>query len=445
MNIDKNGKMIIDLLLSHGFKAYVVGGFVRNSIMGIPTTDTDITTSALVEETESILKDNNIKFIETGIKHGTITAIIDNEQYEITTFRTDGKYCDSRHPENVKFVTDLKEDLQRRDFTINAMAYNDVDGLVDIYGGQDDIKKRVIRTVGDPDVRFQEDALRIMRALRFSSTLFFSIEPDTKKAIFNNMHLLDNVSKERIFEELCKLLMGDNVENVLLEYRDVIAQIIPELNPCFDCKQNTKWHKYDVYTHSVKSVAYSPKNLDIRFTMLVHDIAKPMCKTTDENGVDHFKGHPKMGVPIADEILRRFKVSNEFRNKILMFVRYHDFVMDTNRANLKRWTNKIGRDNIENLIEIKISDMMSHNLIYAQEDIDYFFEIRDVLRDILNSDEPMEIKDLAVNGNELKTLNIAGKEIGDVLEFLLDKIIENPDYNKKDCLLKLASEYVETK
>lgn len=445
MKIDKNGKLIINLLLQHGYKAYVVGGYVRNSVMGIPTTDTDITTSALVDQTENILKKNNIKFIETGIKHGTITAIIDNEQYEITTFRTDGKYCDNRHPENVNFVTDLDEDLKRRDFTINAMAYNGVDGLVDLYGGQEDIKRRLIRTVGDPNVRFQEDALRIMRALRFSSTLFFSIEEETKNAIFKNMHLLNNVSNERIFDELCKLLMGDNVENVLLEYKDVIAQIIPELRPCFECAQNTKWHKYDVYTHSVKSVAYSPKNLDIRFTMLVHDIAKPLCKTTDDNGIDHFKGHPKMGVPIVNEILKRFKVSNEFKNKILMFVRYHDFVMNTNRASLKRWTNKIGRDNIENLIEIKISDMMSHNLVYAQKDIDYFFEIREVLRDILSSDEPMQIKDLAVDGNDIKSLNVVGKEIGEVLEYLLDKVIENPDDNNKDALLNFAREYIENK
>ena len=445
MNIDKNGKLIIDLLVNNGFKAYVVGGFVRNSIMQIPTTDTDIATSALVEQTEKVLNDNNIKYIETGIKHGTVTAIIDDEQFEITTFRTDGKYDDYRHPDNVKFVSSLKEDLKRRDFTINAMAYNEKDGLIDLFGGKNDIDNRIIRTVGNPDTRFKEDALRIMRALRFSSTLYFDIEPNTKKAIFDNAKLLDNVSKERIFDELCKLLLGDNVENVLIEYKDIIAQIIPELIPTFDCEQHTKWHKYDVYTHSVKSIAYSPKNIEIRLTMLLHDIAKPVCKTTDDKGVDHFKGHPKMGVPIADNILKRFKVSNNFRNKILMYVRYHDYVMDTNRPSLKRWINKVGRENIENLIEIKISDMMSHNLVYAQTDIDYFFEIRDVIRDILDSDEPMEIKQLAVNGNDLKEINIEGEEIGETLNFLLDRVIENPVNNDKDYLLRLANIYIENK
>lgn len=440
MNISSNAFMIIELLQSNGFEAYAVGGCVRDSIMGKPVNDVDITTSALVEDTERILKQNNIKYIETGIKHGTITAIVDSEQFEITTFRTDGEYLDNRHPQNVSFVTDIKEDLARRDFTVNAMAYNKEKGIVDLYGGMNDINNKIIRTVGDANLRFNEDALRIMRALRFASVLGFAIEEDTKKAIFENKNLLKNVSVERIFVELSKLLLGDNAQQILLEYKEIFAVIIPQLEPTFDCQQVTKWHLYDVYTHSVKSVAFTPKNLVLRLTLLFHDIGKPYCKTTDENGQDHFKGHPLKSVEITKQILKNLKVSNEISDKVLLLIEHHDNHLSTKPSTIKRWINIVGKDNILDLMEVKIADMKSHNLDYAQADIDYFYQIKDEIIKILNSHEPISVKDLAVNGNDIMALGFKGKEIGEVLNKLLDIVIENSQTNTKEYLLKKAKE-----
>ena len=295
MQISSKAKIVINALADAGFSAYVVGGCVRDYFLGNQTSDTDITTSAKPCELEKILADKNIKVVETGLKHGTVTAVIDKTPLEITTFRADGEYRDSRHPQSVEFVEDIEQDLKRRDFTVNAMAYNDERGLVDLFGGREDIENRIIRTVGEPDARFKEDALRIMRALRFSSVLGFEIEEKTKKSIFDNMYLLENISAERIFSELSKLLCGKNVLNVLNEFRQVIGVIIPQLIPSFNCAQNTPWHTYTVYEHIIHSVDFAPCDPVIRLTMLLHDIGKPSVKLTDENGRDHFKTHADAG------------------------------------------------------------------------------------------------------------------------------------------------------
>ena len=440
MNISKNAEKIIDLLQNSGFEAYAVGGCVRDCIMGRPVSDVDITTSALVVDTEHVLQSNNIRFIETGIKHGTITAIIDDEQFEITTFRTDGEYRDNRHPESVCFVTNLSDDLSRRDFTINAIAYNNQKGVVDLYNGREDINNKIIRTVGDANRRFNEDALRIMRALRFASVLGFDIESDTKSAIFKNKNLLKNVSVERIFAEFSKLLLGDNVEQILLEYKEIFAVIMPQIEPCFDCRQNTKWHNYDVYTHSVKSVAVAPKSLELRLTLLLHDIGKPQCKTTDINGQDHFKGHPQVGVNIAHEILKSFKASNQIINKVLLLVEHHDDDLSTKPSTIKRWISYVGKDNIIDLIDVKIADMLTHNLVYAQDTVNYFYEIKQVASEVLSADEPISLKDLAVNGHDIAHLGYKGQQIGEVLNNLLGIVIEDPTKNNKDYLIKKAKE-----
>lgn len=438
MKLPNDAKNLISLIISSGYKAYAVGGFVRDNLMSRPAGDIDITTSATPEQLEKVLDDNGIRYIETGIKHGTITAIVNHEPYEITTFRTDGDYVDNRHPESVSFVTDVKDDLARRDFTINAMAYNDNEGVIDAFGGMEDLKAGVIRAVGNPDARFKEDALRIMRAIRFSSTLGFNIEENTKKAIFSNMYLLENIAVERIYVELIKLLLGDNVENVLLEYRDVIAVIIPELKPTFDYPQNTKWHIYDVYTHSVKSIPATPKVDYMRLTMLLHDIAKPNCHTVDERGVDHFKGHPLLGAEMAKSILKRLRVSNDTLDRVTQLIFYHDDYIKEDEINIKHWLRDLGEKGTLDYIDIKIADLSSHNLKHSQNEIDTLYVIKEKTLKIIDSKEPYSLNKMEINGNDLLSLGYKGANIKRELDTLLEYIIAHPNDNKKSSLLNIA-------
>lgn len=435
---DKNSENLINLLLENGFCAYLVGGCVRDAIMGRASGDIDIASSAKPDELEHLLSQHNIKYIETGIKHGTVTAVLDKTPYEITTFRTEGIYKDNRHPENVAFVEDICLDLSRRDFTVNAIAYNEKDGLVDPFNGLEDINNKTLRAVGDPDKRFREDALRIMRGLRFASVLGFEIEEKTKSAIFRNKELLKNIAVERIFTELKKLLSGSNVENVLLEYRDIIAVVIPELKATFDFPQNTKWHLYDVYTHIVKSVAVSPEKDYIRFTLLLHDISKPECKTTDKAGQDHFKGHPVAGAEKAAEILNRLKVSRDFFNKVTKLVRIHDFHIHYDKANIKHWLRELGAERTFDFIDVKIADLATHNLDYAGKELELLYSIKELTQQILDNKEPYKISDLQINGNALASLGYKGSQISKEMDELLGFVIENPASNEYSVLLNKA-------
>lgn len=435
---DKNSENLINLLLENGFCAYLVGGCVRDALMGRSSGDIDIASSAKPDELEHLLSQHNIKYIETGIKHGTVTAVLDKTPYEITTFRTEGIYKDNRHPENVAFVEDICLDLSRRDFTVNAIAYNEKDGLVDPFNGLEDINNKTLRAVGDPDKRFREDALRIMRGLRFASVLGFEIEKKTKSAIFRNKELLKNIAVERIFTELKKLLSGSNVENVLLEYRDVIAVVIPELRATFDFPQNTKWHLYDVYTHIVKSVAVSPEKDYIRFTLLLHDISKPECKTTDKAGQDHFKGHPVAGAEKAAEILNRLKVSRDFFNKVTKLVRIHDFHILYDKANIKHWLRELGAERTFDFIDVKIADLATHNLDYAGKELELLYSIKELTQQILDNKEPYKISDLKISGNDLVSIGYNGGQISKELDALLNLVIENPASNEYSVLLNKA-------
>lgn len=439
MTILDNAKYLIDIIENSGFEAYQVGGCVRDYLMNKPFDDIDITTSATPDNVEKILDDNNIKYIETGLKHGTITAILDKTPFEITTYRNDGDYLDSRHPKDVVFVTNIKDDLSRRDFTINAIAYNHNKGIVDLFRGQEDINKKIIRTVGDANVRFNEDALRIMRAIRFSSVLGFDIDENTKKAIFDNKELLKNVSVERIFVELSKLLMGDNVFDVLVEYKEVIAVIIPEIVDTFDFPQNTKWHIYDVWKHICKTVEQSPKDLGLRLTMLLHDIGKPMSRTTDEKGVDHFKGHQKISAELAETALKRLKISNELYERAMFLIPIHDMHIGTDRKKVKKWLSKIGEDRLLDLVEVKRSDKLGQNPeMTAQELANLDVTEKEIISIIQNGD-PLTVKDLAVNGNDLLSLGYNGKEIGETLKFLLDKVISEEIENDYNSLINLIT------
>ena len=435
MKISANAEKLINLLSENGYKAYAVGGCVRDYLLGKPEKDIDITTSAKPEMVEEILKQNHIKVVETGLKHGTVTAVLNGEPYEITTFRKDGEYKDNRRPESVDFVDDVKEDLSRRDFTINAMAYNHQEGIVDLFGGKADLDNKIIRAVGNADKRFKEDALRIMRALRFSATLCFRIEENTKKAIFDNMHLLENIAYERIFTELRKLLVGDNAMQVLDEYRAVIGVIIPELKPSFDCVQNNPWHIYNVYGHIIHAVDSAPKDDVIRLTMLLHDIGKPSVKTTDEKGIDHFKTHAFVGADIAKKVLKRFKVSNEIYDKVTTLIYYHQGVENVDDIRVKRWLSKIGEDYTRALFQVRVSDLLAHNPEKIGYEVEKLSELQQELEENVAAGEAFKISDLAVNGNDLLAIGYKGKVIGEKLNEILMLVVDNKLENDRDKII----------
>ena len=435
MVLSDSAEKIIKIIEQSGHSAYAVGGCVRDFLMKRPCDDIDITTSATPDALEKIFDDNGIKYIETGLKHGTVTALQDGEPMEVTTFRTEGGYNDNRHPDSVEFVSDIETDLSRRDFTVNAMAYNENTGIIDLFGGQQDIKNKLIRTVGDADKRFTEDALRIMRALRFASVLSFDIEENTKKALFKNKELLKNISVERIYTELSKLLMGENVFNVLVQYREALAVVIPEIEHIFNISQNTSWHIYDVWTHTAKAVEQSPKDLAIRYTMLLHDIGKAFAKTTDEKGIDHFKGHQKISADYAEGALKRLKAPNEIYDRVMFLVPIHDMHIGTERKNVKKWLSKIGESRLRDLIAVKRADKMAQNPEKTGEELNNLAVTEEMLNSIITDGEPFTVKDLAVNGNDIKKLGFEGKKIGDILSNLLERVVNDELNNDKETLI----------
>lgn len=441
IRLSPDAEYILNLLSQNGFTAYIVGGCVRDYILGNTGGDIDITTSALPAQIKSVMLQNDIKVVETGLKHGTVTAVLNHIPYEITTFRTDGDYLDNRHPENVRFVTDVKEDLARRDFTMNAIAYNQTDGFVDAFGGVTDIENKIIRAVGDPDKRFKEDALRIMRAVRFASVLGFEFEEKTKQAIIRNKELLKNVSAERVFTELSKLLLGDNVLNVLDEYKEVIAVIIPELEPTFNCVQNNPWHIYNVYQHIIHAVAFAPKDVDIRLTMLLHDIGKPSVKTTDSRGIDHFKTHASASADIAEKVLKRLKVSNAILDKVVTLVRNHQGVENVEDIRVKRWLSKIGEDYTRALFKTRIADLLAHNPEKIGHEVEMIKSLDKEIDKIIESEEAFKISDLDISGNDLIDLGYKGKKIGDKLNEILSLVVDDKLSNEKEAII----EYINTR
>ena len=426
-------KTIIKSLEDKGFEAYLVGGCVRDSVMGITPHDYDITTSATPIEMMECF--TGFKVIETGIKHGTLTVVIDKNQIEVTTFRIDGEYTDFRRPDSVSFSRDLKEDLSRRDFTINALAYNEKTGIVDMFGGLEDIKNEKIRCVGEPDKRFFEDALRILRALRFSSTLDFEIEKDTAKSILKNQELIKNIAVERVFVEFKKLLCGKRVEQVLLEFRDVFAQFIPEIKPCFDFEQKTKYHCYDVYTHIVKTVANIKADEKLRLTAFFHDIGKPQTFFSDENGVGHFYGHNKNSSRIAKQVLKRLKADNKTVEDVATNVYIHDREVSLTEKSVKRFLSKYSLQSFYDLLEIKKADALAHAKEYRDR-TDYLQTLYDLSSKIINEKQCFNLKDLALNGYDLINLGYSGKCVGEALEFLLGEVIDGKVQNEKESLIK---------
>ena len=436
MNAYDTANELIRLISKYGYEAYLVGGCVRDYIMGRECDDIDIACSAKPNQLEEILDRLNIKYIETGIKHGTVTVHYKESCFEVTTFRTDGEYTDNRHPEKVSFVSSIDGDLARRDFTVNAIAFNEDKGFVDLYGGRKDIESNTIRAVGDADKRFKEDALRIMRAIRFQSVLGFDIEVNTKKAIFDNMDLLKNVSSERIFVELKKLLSGKNVFKALVEYKEVIAVILPEITRTFDCPQNTRWHIYDVWTHTCKAVEMVKNEPELRFIMLLHDIGKPFARTTDCKGVDHFKGHQAISGEMAEPILKRLKVSNDFYNRVMTIIPIHDIHISSDKRKIKKLLSMLGKDAFQDLIDVKRADKLAQNPEMTGAELESLNEREAVFNAIIAGGEAYSVSQLDINGKDISSLGFKGKEIGEALNKLLDAVVNEKVENKKEKLIE---------
>lgn len=397
MILNNDAKELISIIKNNGYQAYAVGGCVRDALMNRECGDFDITTSALPNELEDVLDRYNIKYIETGLKHGTVTAIYNSVPYEITTFRSDGEYRDNRHPDSVTFEKDVKLDLARRDFTINAIAYNDEDGFVDCFDGINDINNKIVRCVGDAQLRFNEDALRIMRAVRFASVLCCNIEQETKEAMFNNKHLLKNVASERIYKELIKLLLGDNVENVLIEYREILEEVIPELKCIGD------------YSNAVKSIGFIEKKDYMRLTSLL------LPFDIDE----------------SQRVLKHLKVSNDVYNKVTTLIKIHDETILPNKSNIKYWLRTIGIDLTYDFINLKKA--LNLNL-----DNKAFEQTKALIDEIIANNEPYLISHLMINGNDLLDLGFEGKSIANELGNLIQLVSTNPEYNEKRKLIEQA-------
>ena len=432
ITIPQEVNIILSRLEMSGYEAFCVGGAVRDSIMGIVPGDWDITTSALPEETRQVFSD--FKTIDTGLKHGTLTVIIDHKPYEITTYRIDGEYGDNRHPEAVSFTRNIEDDLARRDFTVNAIAYNPKKGIVDPYGGQSDIYNSIIRTVGDPHRRFNEDGLRIMRALRFSSTLGFAIDDKTAEAIHENKELLKNISAERINVELTKLLCGKNVFNILMEYPDVLSVIIPEIAPAVGFQQYGKKHAYDVWEHISHTVDTIPDDRILRLTMLLHDLGKVPTHKLNDKGDSTFKNHATVGGEMAREILTRLKSDKKTINRVSFLVGCHDFEPPESKVALKKHLKTKTPDDIRALLIIKKSDRGALSESYRDISEGTALTLK-WLKEIEDNNECCTISQLALNGNDLLEKGYRGEEIGNILEMLLDAVIEEKTDNTKTALL----------
>ena len=443
INIPKPAAYILHTLENCGFEAYTVGGCVRDSLLGRTPNDWDICTSATPDQIIAAFPGKDI--IPTGLQHGTVTIPFRHVPYEITTYRIDGTYSDNRRPDSVSFTTSLEEDLLRRDFTINAMAYSDTRGLADPYHGQEDLANKLIRCVGNADDRFHEDGLRILRALRFAAQLGFSIEKETSDSVHRNRHLLANIAWERIHAELEKALASSHPTLLFAHYRDVAAQIIPEFEACFDFPQNTPYHIYDVWTHTLKALEHTAGDLVVRWAILFHDIGKPACHFTDANGVAHFKGHDKKSAEMADAIMRRMKFDKYTRENAAQLVLYHDTPIQPTEISVKKWLNRIGEEQFRRLLEVKRADRIAHAPEYIEEGLAAFAQIEEIMNRVLKEHQCFSIKELAVTGKDLIEIGYKpGVALGDQLKNLLDLVISGELKNEKDALLEASAGGIST-
>lgn len=431
-------KMIINCLQNHGFEAYAVGGCVRDSILGREPQDWDITTSAKPEEVKALFSHT----IDTGIQHGTVTVMLDHEGFEVTTYRIDGEYEDARHPKEVIFTSQLIEDLKRRDFTINAMAYNDRDGLVDAFDGIGDLERKIIRCVGDPMERFSEDALRILRAVRFAAQLSCTIHEDTKAAITKLAPNLSKISAERIQVELVKLLVSPHPDMMRDVYELGIADVIlPEFSLMMKTSQNNAYHIYTVGEHTLHSLPLVPADKVLRLTMLLHDVAKPPCKFVHEDGIEHFYGHPEKGAQMARKILRRLKFDNDTTDKVCALVKIHDDRPELTARSIRKAMFRHGLEQYPNLFAVKRADAGAQNPAGYEQKMDYIAQYEKIYHQILEAQNCLSLKDLAITGKDLIAFGIEpGKAIGEILNKMLQDVIEQPELNNREILVKRLQE-----
>ncbi len=431
MDMPKNVDTAINLLQSAGFEAYAVGGCVRDSLLGKTPNDWDITTSAKPEDMKSVFI--NFHCIDTGIKHGTVTVVIDGEPLEITTFRLDGEYEDNRHPKSVTFTSNLGADLGRRDFTVNAMSYSKMTGTVDLFGGQNDLKNGIIRCVGDPDRRFNEDALRILRAPRFASALDFEIEEKTARSLLKNRALLGNISEERIAKELLKLVCGKGAKRILTDFAPVLFEILPELQPMYKNSHDNPHHCYDIYEHTLIAVESIDPEPTLRFAMLLHDCGKPAAKKFDENGVAHFYGHQRISAEISAQILARLKVSNKFRDEILFLVSNHDrWELYENTEKMPRYLSKFGLDGVLKLLKVMRADVLAQSPEYRYR-LDQIADAEEIAKNLAAQKPCLSLRELQINGRTLIDIGIPqGRKLGAVLAQLLDEVIDGVTKNTQE-------------
>ncbi len=431
MTLPEAVKKCVDGLEAAGYAAYLVGGSVRDACLGLTPHDFDLCTAALPEETEAVFSGHTL--VLAGKKHGTVGVATDCGVVEITTFRTEGDYRDSRHPQWVAFVPKVEEDLARRDFTINAMAWSPERGFADPFGGREDLENRVLRAVGDPETRFKEDALRILRGVRFAVRFRLTLDPATERAMFAQAHLMENLARERVFEELCKLLPLVTAED-LLRFGPILAAAVPELGPTMGFDQHSPHHAYDLFTHIAHVTAAVPADLTLRWAALLHDVGKPAVFTLDENGRGHFYGHAAAGAEAAEEVLRRLKAPNGLREEAVTLIQQHMTRLEPDKKLLRRRLSRLGWDCVWKLLALQEADMRSKGT-NKDAALSRCSAVGDLLREIEAENACLTLKDLAVNGHDLMALGISGKDIGVSLNHLLDQVMEETLPNEKEALL----------
>lgn len=425
-----------EMLAAAGYEAFLVGGAVRDYVRdNSPAKDWDITTDALPEQVKRVFA--GFHLIETGLKHGTVTVVLDHVPIEITTYRVDGGYTDHRHPDSVRFTRSLREDLERRDFTMNALAYHPKTGVGDFVGGRADIENNLVKCVGDPDRRFREDGLRMLRALRFAAVYSMRIEAETAAAIHRNRELLGNIAAERVRAELTKLLCGKGAADVLGGFADVLAVPVPELIPMFGFDQRNPHHDRDIWNHTIAVVESITPEPVLRWAALLHDVGKPSCFSCAADGVGHFYGHAEQSTIMTESILNRLRFDNASKDRIVRLVRYHDMPIAADRKLVKRLLSKHGEETARQLIELHRADTLGQSAI-CRPRLAVFDEMDAMVGDILRETPCFTLKDLAVNGNDMLEMGFTGREIGDVLRKCLDAILEERMMNQRDELLSFA-------
>ena len=433
IRIPEQVSTILAKLQESGYEAYIVGGCVRDALLGREPNDWDITTSALPMDVKRIF----VKTVDTGLQHGTVTVLAGGKGYEVTTYRVDGVYEDGRHPKAVTFTPSLREDLQRRDFTINAMAYREPGVLVDLFGGQKDLADGVIRAVGDPVQRFSEDALRILRAIRFSAQLGYRIEDETLRAASELAVNLRKISAERIRVELEKTITSDHPALLRTAYEaGITAMFLPEFDQCMETRQNNPHHCYTVGEHILKSMELIRNDRILRLTMLLHDVGKPACLTTDEQGIDHFYGHQEVSASMAQAILKRLKYDNDTIRKVVKLVRCHDMQIRLTAPAVRKAVVKIGEDLFPLFLEVKQADLLAQSTYQREDKQEILDEVKRLYAQIIDRGECLNLKHLAVNGSDLVRMGVKpGREVGDILARMLNDVLDVPSHNDKDYLL----------